>query len=77
MEVELHTLSKATPILLVVHRHTTIVSISALGERFTNKFFKELSSIYTYFINLSILFKIKFLIQFLRNPSYQHPLSDY
>ena len=42
MEVELHTLSKAIPIFLVVHRHATIVNISAHSERFANKFFKEL-----------------------------------
>jgi len=40
IEVELHTLSKTIPILLVGYRHTTIISITA--QRFANKIFKEL-----------------------------------
>jgi len=50
MEVELHTLSKAAPIFLVVRRHTTIIGIC-------QQIFKELF-LYTLILKLSQLFSI-------------------
>jgi hypothetical protein len=70
-----HMASKLPSMISLAHMEVELHTLLFIG--IANKIFKELLLLYTYFIILSTVFKIKFLIQFRHSLAYLHQLNDY